>query len=243
MRICISIFSILLFNLNFLSGQGSGNKFSIGIDLHPKILYRSAWIEKAVLEQGDAILTLYYKELLDAEKPVFGWGIGIPVSWYKDSLVSFETGVEYSQRGFGWFADRFVYRPSSNGKSILHFIDIPLRMRRILYHGSSVKFYVKAGAHVSFLVKLTEIRELSYSDRTVDSEKEIYNFDYLKDHEYRRANLTGAVALGAVIPFSNKLEFKIEPISTFLINPVPKRADIKRRFWEIGIRTGAVLKL
>lgn len=240
MKTNVFLLFILLFNFQAILSQSELTQFSIGFDISPKLLYRTAQVDKDILEGGDYSKIIFYNQLINNEKPIFGYSIGIPFTWHKNLKTSIETGLYYSQRGFGWYDDWSLYsNKNSNGKVVHHFIDVPFLINYSLYQGSRIRFYFKGGPNLNIIIKSVEFIEYG----SVGSQKNVYDYNYLKDREYRRFNLSAAIAIGTSISISDRFEIRIEPILNYSLNAIPQKGDITRRFREFGIRTGVILRI
>ena len=225
-------------------GQKQSSKISLGINGTPMMLYRTVQID----ENYSSYPT--YDQITKNEIPIFGYNLGLQIVWQKFEKVNFESGLFYSQRGFGWKDEIVLYHTGSQdpvfeyefiGKIIHNYFDIPLTICYNLFEGNLLQVYLRGGPNFNILVN-SYGTTASYDGESAETYKTFYNFEYLNEHGFHRLNISIIAATGIKVSINDNLKSFFEPLFNYTINPYHEISEVSRNYCELGIRIGFLRK-
>jgi Outer membrane protein beta-barrel domain len=191
-------------------GQGTPTmnfkRFQIGIIVSPDGCYRT-------LKNNDGSPSSDIVIGVRNENETFKLGCtaGLNVCYYIKSNFGFETGIQYSNKGYRtknkiltWgtpdqslpIKSKFIYG--------YHYIDIPLRMNYIMGH-RKVRFIASAGLTANIFIKETQRHVLEYEDGKKERDKTTPPYDY------KKINISPTFSVGIDYRLNNRMNLRIEP--------------------------------
>lgn len=228
-------------------------RFSIGINLSPDICYRSIKKDHGNDPITETIIIFDNKE----EIPKFGYSGGINVCYKYSKHFSFETGIQYSNKGYSdkksdWsnltFGDMidprygFVYQtqvPTGLKSFQVRFnylyLDVPIRA--IYSFGKKrFSFLTSIGVTTGYLMKAnsTVIKRFDNGDVKRTNQKQIDNFNDI--------NISTSVSLGVAYRVNKKIDVKIEPTFRYGLTKI-ENYEIANYLWSAGLNFSCYYKL
>lgn len=227
--------SLLLFSFYPVYGQQAQGqttqlKWVIGFNFSPDYSSR-------VLRNTGGNTSGVIKSRNDMEVGKPGYTTGITVSRSFTGLLSFETGIQYSNKGYQTKKhDLFYSQPDpalpEKAKFIYNFryIDIPFKVN-FAFGKSRVKFIAGAGLITNFLIRETITTILEYPNGTGKRKKEPSGYDYNK------INLSPFVSAGLEYRLRDDLAVRAEPTFRFGILKIYD-APLSEYLWNAGLNIG-----
>lgn len=140
----------------------SDKKLFIGFNFAPGVGFRTLHLTDGSNGLAEAY-ALYQKN----DKPIFGYNLGIDVTYQFTRTIGLQTGASYSMKGLLYRApSTFSAKPTTYSTLYrFHFIDVPLLVK--FYAGKgSVKFIGGAGLVFNFLFGQQDISEAVQGGQT-----------------------------------------------------------------------------
>ncbi len=170
----------------------------------------------------------------------YGNSIGIGLSYNLNSLISIETGIQYTSQGFQTKKITINTREPDpvmpNKVKVIdrfNYIGIPIR----LYFTKDVKkfsFKSSLGIITNYLI-FHEYENIDYyDDQTI-----IYTRE--DTEEYNRLMLTPIISLGSGYQITKSIEIQLEPTFQYNIMKV-QDAPIKTYLWNLGLNMSIFYK-
>jgi len=215
-------------------GQKSkqGNKISIGYNFSPDYNFRT-------LKNGDgnSSTDLVIKVRNDIEKAKFGFTTGFNITFHFSNLLSFETGVQYSNKGYKTKEQDLTYfppNPSSPYKATTsysyQYIGIPLKAK-FTFGKNKTRFISSAGFITNFLIGAKQSINYKYSD----GKKEKKNQSSTSG--YNKIDISPMVSIGIDYKLTDKIHLSAEPTFRFGLSKT-KDAPVKEKLWNAGLVIG-----
>ncbi len=212
--------------------QAKSNLFLIGFNISPDYNFRT-------LSNNDGSTTsdLIIKTRNDGEIGKLGYTLGVNICIGFTKLISFETGIQYSNKGYQTKKQELTFQqpdPSLLEKSKFiysyNYIDIPVKVNFITGK-NKIRFISSVGFSTNFLITETQINILEYADGNSEKKKQPSTFDY------KKVNISPFISLGLEYKFTNDVYVRTEPIFRYgmvKINNQPVTAYL----WNTGLNIG-----
>ena len=229
---------LLMLLLTFLSattfGQKSnqGNKISIGYSFSPDYSFRA-------LKNGDgnSSTDLVIKSRDDIEKAKFGYTTGLNVSFHFSDLLSFETGVQYSNKGYKTKEQDLTYfppNPSLPNKATTNYsyqyIGIPLKAK-FIFGKSKARFISSAGFMTNFLINVKQASNYKYPDGKTEKKNQS------STSGFNKIDISPMASIGIDYKLTDKIHLSVEPTFRFGLSKT-KDAPLKEKLWNAGLALG-----
>jgi hypothetical protein len=208
------------------------NRISIGLNFSPDYSYRTL---KNVAGRPDGDLVIKVRNGDEAGK--FGYTTGLNVCINLTKRTGFETGIQYSNKGYQTKTHDLVYpQPDptlpAKAKYIYNYsyIDIPLKIKFVLGK-NKIRFTTGAGLTVNFLVKEFQKNIYEYSNGTTVKKTQPSTFDFNK------INLSPTISAGLECKINDKMYLKAEPTLRYAVF---KNIDqpVTECLWSAGLNIG-----
>lgn len=217
------------------------SKFSLGINFSPDINYR------LVKSDGSVIGNFLQKYYDTTEIVKFGYTLGLGFCYEINKHISFETGLQYSNKGFKTKPFEVLIFPQQNDTSydpILYnlkslsstynfqYLDIPLKVN-FIFGNKRVKFIGSSGFVLNFLVGLSKTSELKYLNGetkvTTAQDKTTYK-------SIRKVNLSPMISAGIDCSLTKHLSLRLEPTFRFGIIKI-YNSGVSSYLYNAGLNT------
>jgi Outer membrane protein beta-barrel domain len=229
---------LLMLLLTFLAatsfGQNSkqGNKISIGYSFSPDYSFRT-------LKNGDgnSSTDLVIKSRDDNEKAKFGYTTGFNMSFHFLNLLGFETGVQYSNKGYKTKEQDLTYfppNPSLPNKATTNYsyqyIGIPLKAN-LTFGKSKIRFISSAGFMTNFLISVKQSTIYKYSDGKTEKKNQS------STSGFNKIDISPMVSIGVDYKLTDKIYLSAEPTFRFGLSKT-KDAPVIEKLWNVGLVFG-----
>ncbi len=211
--------------------EKSFRRVLIGINFSPDINSRTMTVP-------DERYRWLYDAIKKTDAPKFGYTAGINVCFNITRLFGIETGIQYSNKGFGTKTQYFTSPPSpwpngqnlySKGRSAysFHYISFPLKTNFTIGKGK-VRFFTSAGVTVDVLVHSTSTIFLTQTNGTKEHHSSTIR-------GLSPLNISAIVSAGIDYKINDRMNLRIEP--TFRHNTLKllKTTTIKSYLWNAGL--------
>ena len=229
------IFMLLMTLMSLTAfGQNSkqAKKFTIGYSFSPDYSFRT-------LKNGDGnnSTDLVIKSRDDVEKAKFGYTTGFNLTFHFSDLLGFETGVQYSNKGYKTKEQDLIYfppSPSSPDKATTYYsyqyIGIPLKAK-FTFGKNKVRFISTAGFMTNFLINVKQSINLKYPD----GKKEKQNQSSTSG--FNKIDISPIVSIGVDYKLTDKIHLSAEPTFRFGVIKT-KDAPVIEKLWNAGLALG-----
>jgi len=215
-------------------GQNSkqANKITIGYSFSPDYSFRT-------LKNGDgnSSTALVINSRDNIEKAKLGYTTGYNVTFHFSDLLGFETGVQYSNKGYKTEEQDLIYfppSPSSPNKATTtysyQYIGIPLKAK-FAFGKNKVRFISSAGFMTNFLVNVKQSINLKYSDGKTEKKNQS------STSGFNKIEISPIVSIGVDYKLTDKIHFSAEPTFRFGLSKT-KDAPVKENLWNAGLALG-----
>jgi len=209
------------------------SKWKIGINFSPDYSYRK------LDSTGNAYVgflpnstQMHYMDSIDI--PKMGFTAGISVGYDVSPLISVESGVYYSDKGYQtqWYipysdvqsqsvSTRFIYS--------YYYIDIPFIVDVVLLNKSKFKAYIKAGFVFDFFEKAVTTSIEQDNNNTTS-----WSNDYSR---YNTLNISALGGIGIEYKCCNRISLKLEPSLKYGLYRIVE-TPITAYLWNAGVNVG-----
>ncbi len=234
---------LLILGLVFLSlpmlGQKSkqANKITIGFTFSPDYSFRTL-----KNDDGGSAADLVINTRNDIEKAKFGYTSGLRVTFNFSHLISFETGVQYSNKGYKTIEQQLIYFPPDPGSPdrattiySYQYIGIPLKAK-FAFGKSKARFVTSAGFITNFLINVKQSINLKYADGTKEKKNQA------STSRFNKVDISPLVSIGVDYKISDKIHLSAEPIFRFGLIKT-QNAPVKENLWSAGLVLGFLYSL
>ena len=221
--------------------QGQNNKpiqkILIGFNFSPDYNFRTL-----KNRNGESSADVTIKNRNDIETARFGYTTGLNVGILASQLVGFETGIQYSDKGYKTKNQDLVYfPPSPSSPTKAHFIyayqyiGIPFKAK--FYFGKgNVRFLSSIGLMTNLLLNVKQTTIVEYSNgKTENSTKSTTS-------GFKKVDISPIVSIGIDYKLNKKFHLLAEP--TFRYGVIKtKSAPVTENLWNAGLNIGIYYEL
>ena len=213
------------------------SKIIIGFNFSPDYSFRT-------LKNGDGISAtdLVIKSRNDIEKAKFGYTSGLSVTYNFSNLIGFETGVQYSNKGYKTIEQHLIYFPPDPGLPdrvttiySYQYICIPLKAK-FTFGKNKVRFITSAGFVTNFLINSKQSTSFKYSDGRTEKKNQS------STSGFNKVDITPMVSIGVDYKITDKIHLSAEPTFRFGLIKT-KDAPVKETLWSAGLVLGFLYAL
>ena len=228
--------SLLLMTILSLAafGQNSkqANKITIGYSFSPNYSFRA-------LKNGDgnSATAMTIKNRNYDEKAKFGNTTGINVTFHFSDFVGFETGIQYSNKGYKTKDRDLVYqvpdpvlpnRAKTNYSYL--YIGIPLKAK-FAFGKSNVRIVSSTGFTTNFLINVIGSTDYIYSDGKTETQNQS------STSGFNKIDISPMASIGVDFKLTDKIHLSAEPTFRFGLIKT-KDAPVKQKLWNAGLAFG-----
>jgi|ERR1035437_598426 opacity protein-like surface antigen len=209
------------------------SKWKIGINFSPDYCFRKLDSTGINSFNGAPILTI--KNFRDSiEIPKFGYTAGISIGYDVSSLISIETGVFYSDKGYQtkWMGPFGNAGPESFSARLtysFYYIDIPFKVDVVLLNKRKFKAYINAGFVFNLFEKAENTSIESGNSNTTTSSNDM--------SKYNSLNISVLGGIGLEYKCSDKVSLKLEPSFRYGLYRIIEE-PITAYLWNAGVNVG-----
>lgn len=229
----VLILALTLVSLTVL-GQGTKplQKILIGFNFSPDYAYRG-------LKNGDGSSStdLVIKSINDIEIAKFGYTTGVNACFNFSPRVGFETGIQFSNKGYKTINRDLVYFPPNsslpiNSKTVYayQYIGIPVKAK-FSFGKSKVRFVSSIGFITNFLLNVKQSTSFEYAGGKKEKKSQS------SKSGFKNAGISPIVSVGIDYKLNKKIHLFAEP--TFRYGLIKtKDAPVMENLWSAGLNIG-----
>jgi Outer membrane protein beta-barrel domain len=207
-------------------------KILIGFNFSPD--YSSRTLKN---NDGSSSSDLVIKSRNDIEVAKFGFTTGLNVCFNFSQLVGFETGIQFSNKGYKTKNQDLIYfppSPSSPTKSkttyAYQYIGIPLKAK-FSFGKSKVRFISSIGFMTNLLLNVKQTNNFEYSNGKTEKKTQSTTSGF------KKVDISPIISVGIDYKLNNKIHLLAEP--TFRYGAVKtKDAPVTENLWNTGLNVG-----
>ncbi len=232
----ILFFTLLSLNI-FAQKSKKSSKISIGYSFSPDYSFRT-------LKNGDGNSSTDFviESRNDNEKAKFGYTTGVNVTFSFSEFLGFETGVQYSNKGYKTTEQDLTYIPPNpdlpNKATLTHsyqYIGIPLKVK-FVSGKNKTRFFSTAGFMTNFLLNVKQSVVYKYSNGKTEKKNES------STSVFNKVELSPLVSFGIDHKLTDKIHLSAEPTFRFGLTKT-KDAPVQEKLWSAGIVFGVSFDL
>jgi len=229
---------LLIFITTFISlsvlGQDKNptQKILIGFNFSPD--YSSRTLKN---NDGSPSSDLVIKSRKDNEVAKFGYTTGLNVCFNFSQLLGFETGIQFSNKGFKTKSQDLTYFPPdpslpTKAKTVYayQYIGIPLKAK-FSFGKSKVRFVSSVGFMTNFLLNVKQTSNYEYANGKTEKKSQS------SKSGFKTVDISPMISVGIDYKLNNKIHLLAEP--TFRYGVVTtKDAPVTETLWNAGLNVG-----
>ena len=227
---------ILVTTLVSLTVQGQDKnptqKILIGFSFSPD--YSSRTLKN---NDGSPSSDLVIKSRNDNEVAKFGFTTGLNVCFNFSHLVGFETGVQFSSKGYKTKSQDLTYFPpnpslptKAQTNYAYQYIGIPLKAK-FSFGKSKVRFLSSIGLMTNFLLNVKQTTKSEYSNGKTEKKSQS------STSGFKKVDISPLISVGVDYRLNNKIHLVAEP--TFRYGVIKtKDAPVTEHLWNVGLNVG-----
>jgi len=228
----LATFTVLSTHAQKTRNESAARKFSFGLVLSPDFAYRTL---KNNGGGTNADLVINSRNQMEIGK--LGYTCGLAFSVNVTKRLSFETGLQYSKKGYQTKKRDLVYSPPDPALPVrarfiynYKYIDVPFKLDFVLREGR-LRFIAGAGFAINFLVNADQKSIFEYSNGNIKRTKQSPAFDF------KKFNLSPMISLGLGYRINDHLYLSIEPTFRYGILKITD-TPVTEYLWNAGLNTG-----
>ena len=227
------IFIVILISLT-VKGQHKypTQKILIGFNFSPDYSFRTF-----KNNDGNSSTDLVIQTRKDIENPKFGYTTGLNVCINFSQNAAFETGIQFSNKGYKTKVQGLVYYPPNQilptGVKIIYayqYIGIPLKAK-VFFGKSKVRFLSSIGFMTNFLLNVKQTNNFEYSNGTTEKKTQS------STSEFKKIDISPMISVGVDYKLNNKIHLLVEPTFRYGIIKT-KDAPVSEKLWNAGLNVG-----
>jgi hypothetical protein len=207
-------------------------KILIGFNFSPDYSFRTL-----KNNDGASSTDLVIKNRNDIETTKFGYTTGLNICINFSQLVGFETGIQFSNKGYKTKNQDLVYfppSPSSPTKAkfiyAYQYIGIPLKAKFSFGKGK-VRFHSSIGFMTNFLLNIKQTSNYEYSNGKTEKKSQS------SKSGFKTVDISPMISVGIDYKLNNKIHLLAEP--TFRYGVIKtKDAPVTEKLWNAGLNVG-----
>ena len=227
---------ILVTTLALLTVQGQdtkpAQKILIGFSFSPD--YSSRTLKN---NDGSPSSDLVINSRNDNEVAKFGYTTGLNFCFNFSQLVGFETGIQFSNKGYKTKIQDLIYfppSPSSPTKSkttfAYQYIGIPLKAK-FSFGKSKVHFISSIGFMTNLLLNVKQTNNFKYSNGKTEKKTQSTTSGF------KKVDISPIISVGLDYKLNNKIHLLAEPTFRYEIIKT-KDAPVSENLWNVGLNAG-----
>lgn len=226
--------SLLIFSSTIIFGQNAkqATKISMGYRFSPDYSFRTL-----KNSGGNSSTDLVINSRNEIEKAKFGYTTSFNINFNFSDFLSFETGIEYSNKGYKTKEQNLIYFPPSASdpnkatiKYSYQYVGIPLQAK-IVFGKSKARFISSAGFITNFLIGVKQSIKLEYPDGKTEKRNQS------STSGFNKIDISPIVGIGVDYKLKDKIHVSVEPTFRFGLIET-KDAPVKEKLWSAGLIVG-----
>jgi len=227
---------ILVITIVSLTVQGQdkkpAQKILIGFNFSPD--YSSRTLKN---NDGSPSSDLVINSRKDIEVAKFGYTTGLNVCFNFSQLLGFETGIQFSNKGYKTKSQDLIYFPPSPSSPTkakttysYQYIGIPLKAK-FSFGKSKVRFLSCIGFMTNLLLNVKQTNNFEYSNGKTEKKTQS------STSGFKKVDISPMISVGVDYKLNNKIHLLAEP--TFRYGVVKtKDAPVTENLWNAGLNVG-----
>ena len=206
-------------------------KVLIGINFSPKRYYRTLKNNDGSTSSDEMI-----KSLNGEETPIILADIGINVCYKFKKHIGFETGIQYSNKGYATLGTPLQWGFPGSPVSTLsyvynyYYLDIPAKIN-FTFGNKKMRFITSAGITTNILIKATATEFIDNPGGQSESSTQ------QSTNNYKKIDLSPTISAGIDYKIKKRMSLRIEPIFRYgILKIIDKPVTVY--LWDVGINFG-----
>lgn len=207
-------------------------KILIGFNFSPD--YSSRTLKN---NDGSSSSDLVIKSRKNIEVARFGYTTGLNIFINLSQFVGFETGIQFSNKGYKTKNQDLIYFPPSPSsptkvKTIYsyQYLGIPLKAK-FSFGKSKIRFLSSIGFTTNFLLNIKQTNNFEYSDGKTEKKTQS------STSGFKKVDISPMISVGLDYKLNNKIHLQAEP--TFRYGVIKtKDAPVTENLWNAGLNVG-----
>jgi hypothetical protein len=186
---------------------------------------------------GSPSSDLVIKSRNDIEGAKFGYTTGLNVCFNFSQLVGFETGIQFSNKGYNTKSQDLIYFPPSPSsptkvKTIYayQYIGIPLKAK-FSFGKSKVRFISSIGFITNLLLSVKQTNNFEYSNGKTEKKTQSTTSGF------KKVDISPIISVGIDYKLNNKIHLMAEPSFRYGVVKT-KDAPVTENLWNAGLNVG-----
>jgi hypothetical protein len=207
-------------------------KILIGFNFSPDYCFRTL-----KNNDGSSSSDLVIKSRNDIEVTKFGYTTGLNVIFNFKQQVGFETGVQYSNKGYKTKNQDLVYFPPNSSLPTkvkinysYNYIGFPLKVK-FMFGKNKIHFITSAGFMTNFLLNVKQTSNYQYTDGKTEKKTQSTTSGF------KKADIAPMLSIGIDYRLTNKIHLIAEPTFRFGVLKI-KDAPVSEKLWNAGLNLG-----
>jgi hypothetical protein len=227
---------ILVTILASLTVQGqdakSAGKILIGFSFSPDYSFRTL-----KNDDGSPSSELVIKSRNDNEVARFGYTTGLNVCFIFSQLAGFETGIQFSNKGYKTKSQDLTYIPPNPGLPTkakttyaYQYIGIPLKAK-FSFGRSKVHFISSVGFITNLLLNVKQTNNFEYSNGKTEKKTQSTTSGF------KKVDISPMITVGIDYKLNKKIHLLAEPTFRYGVLKT-KDAPVTENLWNAGLNVG-----
>jgi hypothetical protein len=212
-------------------------KILVGFNFSPD--YSSRTLKN---NDGSSSSDLVTKTRNDIEIAKFGYTTGLNVCFNFSQLVGFETGIQFSNKGYKTKNRDLVYFPPDASSPIksktiyaYQYIGIPLKAK-FSFGKSKARFLSSIGFMTNLLLNVKQTHNFEYSNGKTEKKTQS------STSGFKKVDISPMISVGVDYKINNKIHLQAEP--TFRYGVIKtKDAPVTENLWNAGLNIAFYYRL
>ena len=231
MKKAILLLIILASFTAYAQDANIGSRISVGFNFSPDYDFRTIRTNK----NGDGI-DLTVKSRNDREIAKTGYTTGLNVAFKLSNSIAFETGLQYSNKGYQTKETELVFEtnPLLPSKGRFHYsfqyLGIPLKLNMVFGEGN-IRFVSGIGVTTNFLLNVQNRNNFEYADGKKETTKS------KGTDGFNKIDVSPMISLGINYKLTSTIHLRAEP--TFRYGLIKTTSTpVTENLWNAGVNLG-----
>jgi hypothetical protein len=220
---------------SILYGQDSTStkerKKFIGINFSPDYSYRY------ITKNDNNISTEQWTNIKNIEdsiyKPTLGYTTGLNFYYQINKLISIETGIQYSRKGYKTIPMQTVYSfnyPPAIATNYIYYsyFDFPLRAN-FTFLKSKLQILASVGAVLNYLHQVSSKSVPETSTLTFQKQT------HISEYPYNKINISPSISLGIKYNVNDRINLRVEPTFRYGLINTDDNSYKYTHLWNAGL--------
>ena len=233
--------TILTITLAALTAKGQDTnqtqKILIGFNFSPDYSFRTLQND-----DGRPSTDLVINSRNNIEVAKFGYTTGLNVRFNCSQFVAFETGLQFSNKGYKTKNLNLIYSIPEPGSPIkaefmyaYQYIGIPLQAK-LSFGKSKVRFVSSIGVMTNFLLNIKQTAKYEYANGITEKKSQS------SKSGFKTVDISPMISVGIDYKLNNKIHLLAEPTYRYGVVKT-KDAPVTEHLWNVGLNLGLLYAL